>query len=85
VANASLWSNERFEEIMAEAKTYTDEARLVALMREAQQILTEQDPPCIYIGQQRYVTVLAADVLGFVPNPLYLNLYRYHHLYRATP
>ena len=84
VANVGLWSNERFEQIMAEAKTYTDEARLVELMREAQNILTEQDPPCIYLGQQRYVTVLGSDIRGFVGNPLYLNLYRYHQLYRAA-
>ena len=29
---------------MAEAETYTDEEQLVALMKEAQNILTEQDP-----------------------------------------
>ena len=32
---------------MAEAEHYTDEDQLVALMKEAQNILTEQDPPAI--------------------------------------
>jgi ABC-type transport system substrate-binding protein len=49
-ANAGYWINERFEEIMAEAEHYTDEDQLAALMKEAQTILTEQDPPGIYYG-----------------------------------
>jgi ABC-type transport system substrate-binding protein len=49
-ANAGYWINERLEEIMAEAEHYTDEEQLVALMKEAQNILTEQDPPAIYYG-----------------------------------
>jgi len=35
---------------MAEAEHYTDEDQLAALMKEAQTILTEQDPPGIYYG-----------------------------------
>jgi peptide/nickel transport system substrate-binding protein len=82
-ANAGLWYNARFEAIMAEAKTYTDEARLDDLMKEAQRILTLDDPPCIYIGQQRYVTILGDDIRGFVANPLALNWYRFYDLYCA--
>ena len=82
-ANAGLWVNDRFEQIMAEAKIYSDEARLVQLMKEAQRILTEEDPPCIYIGQQRYVAVRAEDIRGFDGNPLYLNLYRFYKMHRA--
>jgi peptide/nickel transport system substrate-binding protein len=82
-ANPGLWANDRFEDIMVEAKTAADVERLVALMKEAQRILTVEDPPCIYLGQQRYVSVLANDVGGFAGNPLYLNLYRYYDLYPA--
>lgn len=82
-ANIGLWSNERFEQIMAEARTYSDEARLAQLMQEAQNILTEQDPPCIFLGQHRFVTVLGADVRGFVGNPLYLNQYPFYRMNRA--
>jgi ABC-type transport system substrate-binding protein len=79
-ANPGLWANDRFEQIMIEAAT-ADEAQLVVLMKEAQRILTAEDPPCIYLGQQRYVSVLATDVGGFAGNPVYLNLYRYYELY----
>ncbi len=73
--NASHWVNDRFEELMAAAAAYTDEAELAVLMEEAQNILTEQDPPAIYYGQQLWYTVLRGDVEGFGWNPLYLSSY----------
>jgi ABC-type transport system substrate-binding protein len=82
--NGGAWVNERFEQIMAEAKTFTAEVRLIALMREAQRILTAEDPPCIYLGQQRYVTVLGDEIRGFTGNPLYLNFYRFYDMHRAV-
>jgi peptide/nickel transport system substrate-binding protein len=82
--NASAWVNERFEQIMAEAEHYTDEEQLASLMKEAQNILTEQDPPAIYYGQLKWYTVLRADIQGFVPNPLYLSSYPFYEMSRTT-
>jgi ABC-type transport system substrate-binding protein len=73
--NASRWVNPRFEELMAQAAVYTEEDELVTLMKEAQNILTEQDPPAIYYGQQLWYTVLRKDIEGFGWNPLYLSSY----------
>jgi peptide/nickel transport system substrate-binding protein len=73
--NASRWVNPRFEELMAQAAVYTDEDELVAIMKEAQNILTEQDPPAIYYGQELWYTVLRKDIEGFGWNPLYLSSY----------
>ncbi len=81
--NGGGWVNARFEEIMAEAEHYTDEEQLAELMREAQNILTEQDPPAIYYGQLRWYTVLRADIRGFTPNPLYLSSYPFYEMSRA--
>ena len=83
-SNAGAWVNERFEVIMAEAESYTDENRLVELMKEAQDILTRQDPPVIYYGQQIRYTVLGKDIEGYVPNPLYLNAFNFYSLSRAA-
>jgi len=82
--NASAWVNERFEAIMAEAEHFTDETQLDELMREAQNILTEQDPPAIYYGQLRWYTVLRADIQGFTPNPLYLSSYPFYEMSRLV-
>jgi peptide/nickel transport system substrate-binding protein len=73
--NASRWVNARFEELMAQAAVYTDEDELVSIMKEAQNILTEQDPPAIYYGQELWYTVLRKDIEGFGWNPLYLSSY----------
>jgi len=81
--NASFWVNDRFEQIMAEAEHYTEEARLTELMAEAQNILTEQDPPAIYYGQVRWYTILGKDIQGFTPNPLYLSSYPFYQMFRA--
>jgi peptide/nickel transport system substrate-binding protein len=83
-SNAGAWENVRFEEIMAEAETFTDETRLVELMKEAQNVLTEQDPPVIYYGQVVRYTILRSDIQGFVPNPLYLDAFNFYDMTRAT-
>ena len=83
-SNAGAWVNERFEAIMAEAEHYTDEEQLDKLMKEAQNILTEQDPPVIYYGQVVRYTVLGKDIQGFVPNPLYLDSFNFYGMSRAT-
>ncbi len=82
ISNGGYWLNPRFEEIMAEAASYEDEDRLIELMKEAQNILTEQDPPAIYLGELLWYTVLRKDVKGFVPNALYLNAFPFYRMYR---
>ena len=52
-------------------------------MKEAQNILTEQDPPAIYYGERQYTTVLQSSIQGFVANPLYLDAYNFYQLSRA--
>lgn len=81
-SNGGYWVNERFEEIMAEVEVFTDETEMLALMKEAQHILTELDPPALYYGEIQWVTILRNDIAGFVPNPLYLNGYNFRGMYR---
>jgi len=82
-SNSGYWVNDRFEEIMAAARDYTDESQLTELMVEAQNILTEQDPPAIFFGERQYTTVLGPDIQGFVANPLYLDAYNFYQMYRG--
>lgn len=83
-SNGGYYVNERFEEIMAEAEHYTDEARLLELMKEAQNILTEQDPPVIYYGQLLWYTIMQKDIQGFIGNPLYLSAYPFYRMSRSS-
>jgi hypothetical protein len=53
-------------------------------MKEAQNILTEQDPPAIFYGQRADFTILGADIQGFVANPLYFFAYNAYGMSRAS-
>jgi len=83
-SNGGSWVNPRFEEIMAKAEHFESEEQLDALMKEAQNILTEQDPPVIYYGQRVDFTVLGAEIEGFVANPLYLQAFNVYQMSRAS-
>jgi len=83
-SNAGAWENPRFEELMAEAEVYTSEEQLTELMKEAQNILTEQDPPCIWYGQVIRYYVIRKDITGLEWNPLYLDSFNFWDLSRAT-
>ena len=60
-----------------------DEARLTEIMLECQQILTELDPPVIYLGQTEMYTALNPSIQGFVAYPLYLETYFPYSLSRV--
>lgn len=83
-SNAGFYENARFEELMAQAEHFTDEAQLKTLMKEAQNILTEQDPPAIFYGELLWYTVMRKEIQGFVGNPLYLGSYPFHRLSRTA-
>lgn len=83
-SNGGYYINDRFEAIMAEAEHYTDEDQLNELMIEAQNILTEQDPPCIYLGQAVLYTILSKDIEGFYANPLYIEGFPFYAMSRSA-
>jgi hypothetical protein len=53
-------------------------------MKEAQNILTEQDPPVLYYGEALWTTVLRKDIVGFNWNPLYMSQYPLHKMSRTS-
>lgn len=81
-SNGGDYANDRFEELMKQAETFTIEAELDTLMQEIQQILIEDDPAAIFYGETKYYTILKKGMAGFVPNPLYLGTYMFYDLYR---
>jgi hypothetical protein len=52
-------------------------------VREAQQILSRDDPPAIYYAQPEWITVLRRDIVGFDFNPIYIGTYDFHKLHRS--
>jgi peptide/nickel transport system substrate-binding protein len=82
-ANAGYFVNDRIEEILTATAHFTDESEYDSLMKEAQNILTEQDPPVLYYGEALWTTVLRADIVGFSWNPLYMSQYPLHRMSRS--
>jgi peptide/nickel transport system substrate-binding protein len=74
-ANAGGYVNDQVEQLMEQAKNYTDEKQLTDVVTQAQQILVNDDPAAIFLGERQYFTILQADVQGYVPNPLYLDIF----------
>jgi ABC-type transport system substrate-binding protein len=83
-ANAGLWSNERFWQILDDTATFTDQAEYDTLMAEAQNISTELDPPAIFYGELLWGVALRANIVGFDWNPLYLSAYPFRNMSRTA-
>jgi peptide/nickel transport system substrate-binding protein len=82
-SNPGGYVNPRLEELMNNG-VHADPTQLGVLMKEAQQILTELDPPAIYYGQSIYFTILRKEIQGFVANPLYLGAYPFWNMSRLS-
>jgi peptide/nickel transport system substrate-binding protein len=81
--NSGYYHNDRVDEIIYDGFSQTDDAKLTQEMHEAQNIMTEQDPPIIPVGQQLDETYFRKDVQGQVFNPLYILTWDYYALSRG--
>ena len=84
-SNAGYYNNTTVEEKMVQAEAATDQAEADRLMSEIQAILVQEDPAAIFIGQVIYTTIADADIRGLEVNPLYIEQYLFHKLYREAP
>lgn len=82
--NAGAWSNDRFETLMTQAEAYTDLTQLTSLMKQGQDILVQQDPAAIFLGERQYFSVFRKEIQGYVPNPLYLDSFNFYEMSRAA-
>ena len=66
--NRALYKNERFDELLHQARLTTDQGKRAALYREAQRILVE-DPPWIFIDHEIQTAAHSKRVQGFKLHP----------------
>ena len=83
-ANAGLYENARFFEILDQTAHYTDEAAYDKLMAEAQNILTQLDPPAIFYGELKWTVALRKEIQGYDWNPIYLSAYPFKQMSRTS-
>lgn len=81
-SNIGFYANDRVDEILATLAPGVAGDAYDDLAAEAQALLTEQDPPAIFMGAKRYYTVLGADIRGFAANPIYLEGYNLYEMSR---
>lgn len=83
-SNLGYYHNERIDEILQELAAGVSEDDYFELLAEAQNILTEQDPPCIYYGALKHYAVLRTDIRGFDWNPIYLGTFDFYKMHRVS-
>jgi peptide/nickel transport system substrate-binding protein len=66
--NRALYKNERFDELLHQARLTTDQGKRAALYREAQRILVD-DPPWIFVDHEIQTAAHAKRVQGFKLHP----------------
>jgi peptide/nickel transport system substrate-binding protein len=66
--NRALYKNARLDEVLAQARLVTDQAKRAELYREAQRLLHD-DPPWIFIDHEVQTAAFAKRVQGFKLHP----------------
>jgi peptide/nickel transport system substrate-binding protein len=66
--NRAMYKNPRFDEVLAQARLTTDQAKRAELYREAQRLLHD-DPPWIFIDHEVQTAAFAKRVQGFKLHP----------------
>jgi len=66
--NRALYRNDRFDELLAEARHTTDQPRRAQLYREARKILVE-DTPWVFVDHEVQIAATAKRVQGLKLHP----------------
>ena len=66
--NRALYKNEKFDELLGQARQVTDQAKRAALYREAQKILVE-DAPWVFVDHEVQLAATSKRVQGFKLHP----------------
>jgi peptide/nickel transport system substrate-binding protein len=66
--NRALYKNDRFDDLLAQARQVTDQAKRAELYREAQKILVD-DAPWIFVDHEVQIAAMSKRVQGFKLHP----------------
>jgi peptide/nickel transport system substrate-binding protein len=81
--NAGHYCDRQVEELLNAARDAADEASYGAALAEVQRIVSDENPAGIYFAQPEWITVLRADVGGYIMNEIGGSLLDYYALYRV--
>lgn len=80
-ANAGIYSNKQVDATLARMANERG-AKLLADSRKLQDLTTRVDPPALWLAEPAQVTVMRSTLKGFVPNPLFIQVYDFYALHR---
>ncbi|HEX3722631.1 MAG TPA: ABC transporter substrate-binding protein [Nitrolancea sp.] len=84
-ANAMFYSNAQVDKDLDSLSGWVkDDNTFNSLTKDAQTVMTVDDPPAIYWGMVTWYSVLGSKIRGYLPNPLYLYTFRYYDIYRVA-
>jgi len=80
--NFSYYANDKVEALMKQANETTDQAKRLALFREAQQQIVA-DAPAVFIGTLVQQIAVRSNVQGYLYNPLLANTFDPYLIYKT--
>jgi peptide/nickel transport system substrate-binding protein len=66
--NRALYRNEKFDDLLAQARVLTDQGKRAEIYREAQRILVE-DAPWVFVDHEIQIAAFSRRVQGFKLHP----------------
>jgi peptide/nickel transport system substrate-binding protein len=82
--NAGHYCDDRVEQLLSSARDAVDDASYDSALAEIQRIVTDENPAAIYFAEPEWITVLRADVGGYVMNEIGGAQLDYYALYRDS-
>jgi peptide/nickel transport system substrate-binding protein len=82
-SNALGFSNAQVDELLDASSTMAAGAEYDETIAEINRIMVEEDPAGAFYGSVQWYTVLNPAIMGFEPNPIYINTYNVYEMYRA--
>ena len=81
--NSGYYKNATVDKIINDGFSQTDDTKLIASYKQAQDILVHTDPAWIPVGQQLDDTYFRPDIVGHYFNPLYIQTWDFYALSRS--
>jgi peptide/nickel transport system substrate-binding protein len=82
-SNALGYSNATVDELLDKSSTLGAGDEYDQTIAEINRIMVEEDPAGAFYGSVQWYTVLNPDIMGFEPNPIYINTYNVYDMYRV--
>lgn len=81
-SNSMFYGNEEVGDLLDQARDAETEQELIDLTSQILQIMIRDDPAAVFYAQNTRATMLRSDILGFVPNGIYIASYNFHEMWR---